>query len=235
MTAHSHDHSPDAAHTHAHPHADSEHSGQSRIQRLAMFLSAHFGDVELHMPDADADADEGGQANEPSLLVRLDEADARINLLSLVRPVSSRTTRPITHSFFRTRARQTVSSPNPPLKRRVEAVLDMALSTISSLSEAFASASASATSEVGAIAADAAGTEKGPSPGGDEAQGQVGAPDTKVQNQEEQPAPEPEPAQVKTSTPAPGHAHGPEAAAEDETDASASASDDDDAMLQVHD
>lgn len=56
-----------------------------RIQRLAMFLEAHFGEVELHMPDdSEADPDQGDGDNEPSLLVRLDEADARINLLSLV-------------------------------------------------------------------------------------------------------------------------------------------------------
>lgn len=51
-----------------------------------MFLEAHFGEVELHMPDpseedADARQEDGG---EPSLLVNLDEADAQINLVTLV-------------------------------------------------------------------------------------------------------------------------------------------------------
>lgn len=55
-----------------------------------MFLNAHFGEVELHMPDESGEGDGsgsgsgGGGDNEPSLLVRLDEADAQINLVSLV-------------------------------------------------------------------------------------------------------------------------------------------------------
>ena len=56
-----------------------------RIQRLAMFLEAHFGEVELHMPDdATPDPELGENPAEPALLVRLDEADAVINLLSMV-------------------------------------------------------------------------------------------------------------------------------------------------------
>jgi cleavage and polyadenylation specificity factor subunit 3 len=58
----------------------------TRIQRLVMFLEAHFGDVELHMPEeVDGDPEQGEDNNEPSLLVSLDEADARINLISMVR------------------------------------------------------------------------------------------------------------------------------------------------------
>ena len=60
-----------------------------RIQRLAMFLEAHFGEVELHMPDEeDAQELEQGEdeQHDPSLIVRLDEVAATINLLSLVRP-----------------------------------------------------------------------------------------------------------------------------------------------------
>lgn len=96
-TPHSHSHSDDA-HSHAphkHPHADPEGDASSvtRIQRLAMFLEAHFGDVELHMPDEDGedeerekgeDEEEAEIANEPSLLVELDEAMAKINLKTLV-------------------------------------------------------------------------------------------------------------------------------------------------------
>lgn len=58
----------------------------TRIQRLVMFLEAHFGDVELHMPEEAADNDEqGDDENEPSLHVLLDEATASINLISMVR------------------------------------------------------------------------------------------------------------------------------------------------------
>lgn len=59
-----------------------------------MFLEAHFGDVELHMPDVGEDKEvekekgedeeEAESANEPSLLVELDEAVAKINLKTLV-------------------------------------------------------------------------------------------------------------------------------------------------------
>lgn len=52
-----------------------------------MFLEAHFGEVELHMPEESDEEPEQGEEDryEPTLIVRLDEADARINLLSLVR------------------------------------------------------------------------------------------------------------------------------------------------------
>lgn len=63
-----------------------------------MFLEAHFGEVEFHMPDEDEaeqheeeDDEDGGEesggrrpAREESLLVELDEAVAKINLRSLV-------------------------------------------------------------------------------------------------------------------------------------------------------
>jgi hypothetical protein len=62
----------------------------TRVQRLAMFLEAHFGEVEFHQPEEEgnrsADSEEGERSDdeEASLLVRLDEADARISLISLV-------------------------------------------------------------------------------------------------------------------------------------------------------
>jgi cleavage and polyadenylation specificity factor subunit 3 len=74
-------------HSHSHPHADPDGDAAEviRIRRLALFLEAHFGEVELHMPDVSEEEPEHGENDrEASLLVRLDEADARINLLSLV-------------------------------------------------------------------------------------------------------------------------------------------------------
>ncbi|KAF8160624.1 beta-lactamase-like protein [Crassisporium funariophilum] len=112
---HAHSHSP------SHPHADPEGDSSSvmRIQRLAMFLEAHFGEVELHMPDASEEEPELGEDDhDPSLLVRLDDADAQISLVTM-----------------------TVTSSDAALKKRVEAVLDMALTTVSSLAESFASVS----------------------------------------------------------------------------------------------
>lgn len=83
---HSHSHGPP---DHPHPHADNreENAQVTRIERLAWFLEAHFGEVELHMPTdtAPEDMEQGEDAHEPSLLVRLDEADATIDLLSMVR------------------------------------------------------------------------------------------------------------------------------------------------------
>jgi cleavage and polyadenylation specificity factor subunit 3 len=75
------------SHSHSHPHADVDgvSADMTRIQRLVMFLEAHFGDVELHMPEeVEDDPEQGEDSNEPSLLVSLDEADARINLISMV-------------------------------------------------------------------------------------------------------------------------------------------------------
>jgi cleavage and polyadenylation specificity factor subunit 3 len=63
----------------------SENAEVTRIQRIAMFLEAHFGEVELHMPERGDDLEQGEDNNEPSLLVRMDEADAQINLASMVR------------------------------------------------------------------------------------------------------------------------------------------------------
>jgi hypothetical protein len=84
--SHSHSHSGSHRHVHPHGHPEAETSSVSRIQRLAMFLEAHFGEVELHMPDAtedEAELDEEAR-HDPSLLVQLDDADAQINLVTLV-------------------------------------------------------------------------------------------------------------------------------------------------------
>lgn len=114
-SGHSHAHEP-------HPHSDHEYheNPMLRIQKLGMFLEAHFGDVEYHMPD-ESDEDTDGRepsAREPSFLIQLDETDARINLLSM-----------------------TVDSPSESLRKRVQAVLDMAVATVSSLADSFVSAS----------------------------------------------------------------------------------------------
>jgi len=74
--------------THVHPHADSKNeSSYMRIQVLAEFLENHFGEVELHMPD-EAGEDQHEQDEEsnrdPALILRVDEADAYINLVTLV-------------------------------------------------------------------------------------------------------------------------------------------------------
>ncbi|KAH9855161.1 mRNA 3'-end-processing protein YSH1 [Lenzites betulinus] len=107
--AHSHAHAP----KHAHPHTDVT-DPVTRIQRLAWFLEEHFDSVELHMPDEEEPSEGDEEDREPSLLVQIYEAEAVINLRTM-----------------------TVESTSDSLRRRVEAVLDMAVSTVSSLSEAF--------------------------------------------------------------------------------------------------
>lgn len=110
------------SHTH-HPHSDHHEGDQSitRIQRIAWFLDAHFGDVELHMPEEGGEQDQDqdqSEKSESALIVRMDdsgESDAYINLVTLA-----------------------VSCPSDNVRKRVEAVLDMAITTVSSLTESFA-------------------------------------------------------------------------------------------------
>jgi cleavage and polyadenylation specificity factor subunit 3 len=46
VTSNAHSH----VHEHVHPHADSE-SDLERVQRLAMFLESHFGEVHMNVPE----------------------------------------------------------------------------------------------------------------------------------------------------------------------------------------
>lgn len=73
--------------SHPHPHADSDSElSYTRIQRLAWFFEAHFGEVELHMPEeTDQEREQGEDTNhDPALIVRVDDTEAHINLVSLV-------------------------------------------------------------------------------------------------------------------------------------------------------
>ncbi|KAJ7037811.1 beta-lactamase-like protein [Mycena alexandri] len=108
-------------HSHSHPHADTP-DARMRINRLVWFIEAHFGTTELHKPDEEGggieterEPGEEEADHEPWLLVRMnEETTARINLVSLV-----------------------VTSEDEALRERVEGVLDAAVTTISSLGEAF--------------------------------------------------------------------------------------------------
>lgn len=77
-------------HGHAHPHADNDDDDKKtdnrRIQRLAWFLEAHFGEVELHMPEEShvMSEERTHERQGPSLVVRLDEDHATIDLVSMV-------------------------------------------------------------------------------------------------------------------------------------------------------
>lgn len=147
MTTSSHSHS-HAKSSHVHPHAssDGEASSVTRIQRLAMFLEAHFGEVELHMPETTEEEPESQEDahQDPSLLVQLDDADAQINLVTLVCFFHVSSAYGSSYYFA-----QAVTSSNETLKKRVEGVLDMALTTVSSLSESFISGVPVVTEEAG--------------------------------------------------------------------------------------
>lgn len=87
VTSHSHSHS--HSHKQKHPHADKEFDQLARNQSLARFLEAHFGEVELHIPDDMDESEQGEDEHDASLFVQLDEADATINLVTLVCTVTS--------------------------------------------------------------------------------------------------------------------------------------------------
>jgi cleavage and polyadenylation specificity factor subunit 3 len=128
------------SHSHNHVHADSEDegAGMQRIQRVAMFLEAHFGDVELYIPDDGVpDAEEGAEELGPTLAINLDDAEAVIHLETMVGRLHAICIH-TAYSFVL----QTVSSSDDNLRRRVEAVLDMASTTVTSLSDAFVANSA---------------------------------------------------------------------------------------------
>lgn len=73
---------------HDHPHADEEgESGQTiRMRTMAQFLEAHFGDVELHMPEQGLSEKQSyfWTNGFPSIVVRLDDAEAHIDLATMV-------------------------------------------------------------------------------------------------------------------------------------------------------
>ena len=130
MRAHSHDEKQ------THPHADQGGAAATtkQLRGLALFFEAHFGEVELHMPETSIEEPEMGEDdNEPSLLVTVDDSIARINLASMV----------IQASYARYHiligVSQTVTCANEVLRKRAEAVLDMAVTTVTSLSNAFTS------------------------------------------------------------------------------------------------
>jgi len=77
----------------------------------------------MNVPESEKGQDEGQDEvdPEPALLIRLDEADALVHLRSM-----------------------TVSSANETLRKRVESVVDMALTTVSSLSEMYSGSASSA-------------------------------------------------------------------------------------------
>ncbi|KAG8957482.1 endoribonuclease ysh1, partial [Tulasnella sp. 408] len=132
---------------HPHPHARKrqdhgyfpEEAVVLRLERIIHFLEAHFGDVQMYepkpapepevKPDPDTEMNGGDVAEtpapeEPAIIVKLDDNEARINLI-----------------------RMTVHGDSEALRRRVESVLQMAIATTGSLAEQFTSADRNPTSD----------------------------------------------------------------------------------------
>jgi Pre-mRNA 3'-end-processing endonuclease polyadenylation factor C-term len=86
-SGHDHSHSHDASHPHADLSADASEPVERaalRTQNIAEFLEAHFGSVEIAETEA---TEEGKIMFEPSIVVRLDDLEARVGLIDLVRSV----------------------------------------------------------------------------------------------------------------------------------------------------
>ena len=64
---------------------DEADASLKRIRNLTMFLAAHFGgdEVELYIPDKE-EPETGEERSDPMIVIRLEEADAMINLVTLV-------------------------------------------------------------------------------------------------------------------------------------------------------
>lgn len=81
-----------------------EEERQARYERLLSFLSSHFGEATISIPeeeerrkpdkgvtingarsDAGSDKEQGELGEEPSIIVKVDEGEARVSLVDLVR------------------------------------------------------------------------------------------------------------------------------------------------------
>ncbi|KAF8658235.1 hypothetical protein AX16_002012 [Volvariella volvacea WC 439] len=129
---HSHDHEHLKSGEYIHPHADGV-SGFPRFRRLAMFMEPYFEDVQLHMfPEgvvaqtatSALEEQDDEQPSGPILLIRMDGFEAVVDLATLK-----------------------VTSSNETLRKRVEQVFDMAVTTVSSLTESFTSGAPTAGDE----------------------------------------------------------------------------------------
>ncbi|KAK7045593.1 endoribonuclease ysh1 [Paramarasmius palmivorus] len=109
LTGHSHSHS------HSHPHADNANE-TSLVPKIGMFLEAHFGveALEYHEPDLMDEDEQGEEERYPAFVVTLPEGSASVNLNTLA-----------------------VSSVNETLKKRLEVVVNLAVTTVTSLSQSF--------------------------------------------------------------------------------------------------
>ncbi|KAM6502154.1 Beta-lactamase-like protein [Amanita muscaria] len=114
LTTHPHSHSHEERKIHPHGDQSDGAATTKQLRGLALFFEAHFGEVELHMPETDTEESRTDEEAEPSLLVTVDDSIAEINLVSMM-----------------------ITCGNEALRKRVETVLDMAVTTVTSLTSAF--------------------------------------------------------------------------------------------------
>ncbi|KAG9056583.1 endoribonuclease ysh1 [Serendipita sp. 407] len=100
-----------SSHSH-HTHADEEDEElmqQIRCEHIAAFLESHFGSAEIDLPDDTKD-----RLDDPAIIVHVDQSSARVNINTLA-----------------------VSCKNEALRSRVQSVVQMAATTINSLTEMY--------------------------------------------------------------------------------------------------
>jgi cleavage and polyadenylation specificity factor subunit 3 len=84
-------HSP---HSRSHVHADQDDEElmqQIRYEGLAAFLESHFGYAEIYLPDEnakDVKAEDGN--DDPAIIIKVDDLEARVNLVDLVSVIIAR-------------------------------------------------------------------------------------------------------------------------------------------------
>ncbi|OCF74850.1 endoribonuclease YSH1 [Kwoniella mangroviensis CBS 8886] len=105
-----HDHSHETGESMINGHSHSDASGNEEFDRIRMFLEAHFGEVS----GPKVTVAEGEEDELLVMTVKIDEVMAKVDLISM-----------------------RVESDSPDLKRRVETVLEMALTTLKPLSRSF--------------------------------------------------------------------------------------------------
>ena len=84
VTTHPHSHSPEERKIHPHGDQSGGAATTKQLRGLALFFEAHFGEVELHMPETNTEEPRTDEGAEPLLLVTVDDSIAEINLVSMV-------------------------------------------------------------------------------------------------------------------------------------------------------
>ena len=115
-------------HSHVHPHAQDSNE-INRTEEVIEYLQAYFSQVELRVSEP-----QGDENTRATLFVGLDDDFAQVDLATFVCRNHGKSDWILTDN-----PPQTVVSDNESLKKRVESILDMASTALSSLDELYAS------------------------------------------------------------------------------------------------